>query len=83
MPAARKASGSGSRPGSGGFEWEKKLTQKNRLEDIAKTFNNITEEDLLASVEYGGIPIQECHTQACRSIKKLNAQKNTRRVKRS
>ncbi|BBK24870.1 RelA/SpoT family protein [Dialister hominis] len=60
-----------------GFEW-KKLTQKNRLEDIAKTFNNITEEDLLASVGYGGIPSKSVILKLAEVYKKeLNAQKNT------
>lgn len=40
-----------------GYKW-KEVTAKNRLDEVGKYFNNISKDDLLAAVGYGGIAVK-------------------------
>ena len=40
-----------------GYEW-KKLIAKDRLAQVARTFNNMSTEDMLASVGFGGVAVK-------------------------
>lgn len=59
-----------------GYEW-KKITSKNKLGTVAKSFNCAAEEDLLAAVGYGGIAVKSVVMKLIELYKKeINTEKN-------
>ncbi len=52
-----------------GYEW-KKLIGKDRLLEVAKTFNCPTTDDLLASIGFGGIPVKSTMVKLTERYKK-------------
>lgn len=60
-----------------GYEW-KKLIAKDRLAQVAKTFNNMSIDDMLASVGFGGVAVKSVMLKLTELYKReLNAQKPT------
>ena len=64
-----------------GYDW-KKLTAKGRLDEVARSFNTGTEEDLLASVGYGGVSVKSVLLKLIDLYKKeINAPKPIEQLK--
>lgn len=60
-----------------GYEW-KKLIAKDRIQQIAKSFNNLTVDDLFASVGFGGTAVKSVILKLSELYKKeTNTQKYT------
>ena len=58
-----------------GYEW-KKLIARDRLAQVARTFNNMNTEDMLASVGFGGVAVKSVILKLTELYKReLNAQK--------